>query len=196
MYCGTALSILTSGVVLLTSAAALPTAADLVPRACVTEYPSFLTSIQEASPDTAFGNTQFTIVTQNPRTGNEIDTLIKFTDIPTNAYGCQLEFFAPPGFDVRDFEGSTLLNVWATTREVLPTDTWANAPGKSYLFGSVTLRSQESEATTIVVNSLPCQPSLSFRVDIASETAFGQVLAAQVNPPRSPAGGWRITRNC
>ncbi|MCJ1255125.1 hypothetical protein MMC24_002941 [Lignoscripta atroalba] len=195
MHYPTALSILACSASLLTLTSALPTAADLVPRACATEYPSFITTIQEASPDTAYGNTQYTIAAQNANGDHEVDTLIAFTNIPANSYGCQLEFYAPAGYNIPS-TGSTLLNVWATTRDVTPTDSWNNAPGKSYLFGSVTLSSQTTSSTKLVVNNLVCAPNLSFRVEIASETAFGQVEAAQKNPPADPAAGWRITHNC
>ena len=195
MHHSTVLSLLASSLSLLSPTFALPTEAELVPRACVTEYPSFLTTIQQSSPNTIYGNTQYTIVAQNANRANEIDTLIEFTNIPAGAYGCQLEFFAPPGYTVTGI-GSTQLNVYVPTRDVQSSDSWATAPGNSYLFGTVTLSSQPNAPTKIVVNSLTCKPTLSFRVRIASDTASGRVETNQQNPPANPTAGWRITHNC
>lgn len=195
MYSSIGLSVFASSLLLITPTIALPTAAELVPRACVTEYPSFLTTVQKASPNTAFGNTQYTIVAQDANRVNEIDTEIKFTNIPAGSYGCQLEFFAPAGYTVKS-TGNTQLNIFVPTRDVQSTDTFNNAPPKKYLFGTSTLSSQANASTKIVVNSLVCNSTLSFIVQIASATAAGRVEANQQNPPTSPVAGWRITHNC
>lgn len=193
MHYSTALSILASGLFLITPTFALPTEVELVPRAGVTEYPSYLTTIQESSPNTAYGNTQYTIVAQNSGGVSRVDTLLKFTNIPANSYGCQLEFYVPAGYTIKS-TGNTQINIFVTTRDVQSTDTWNNAPGKSYLFGTITL-STVNAPRTFVVNSLVCKATLNFRISIASATAAGQVEANQQNPPTSLVAGWRIIHN-
>ncbi|KAH7377259.1 hypothetical protein BKA66DRAFT_467784 [Pyrenochaeta sp. MPI-SDFR-AT-0127] len=175
---------------LLSSTLALPTVPSALPldrRACQVSYP---TSMVESTPfHTAKTEWDFCIsYDKQVRYAN-------FNDIPSTARGaCQLEFIFPAGYDVANSQ-SRQINVWKTDRPIEEADTWDTAPEATTLFGTVTLKSNPTEETRIVVNSGECASMKHFKFTIA-DNKEGGVVYRQQYPPTGPAAGMRIVHSC
>ncbi|PSN62214.1 hypothetical protein BS50DRAFT_638775 [Corynespora cassiicola Philippines] len=193
MHLSTILS--TTALVAVASAAPTTGAAPLAPRSCSVAFPSTIVSLDQKAPTTASGKT-LKIRTSQDQGGNGREAMeIAFTDIPANAYGCQLELYLPAGTAVTN-SGSSQVNTYLLNGDISAQDTWMKAPAKGSLFGTTNVYADPKQPTKIVVNSLQCKPKLNFRVEIASQTEWGVMAFAQQNPPSTQPVGYRMTYNC
>lgn len=166
---------------------------NLVPRACTTVFPTFIDLIDQANPTTNTDGMQVTVAL-DPATGNTFtrrDALVRFDNIPAGSYACQLEAVFPAGATVTS-TGASQVNVFSLDRLAEPTDTYATAPNNVGLFGTITFASDPNTATTRVINSAACAPSLSYRLSLASDSTAGSVSFAEV----ANSQGLQITFNC
>jgi hypothetical protein len=177
-------------------ASAAPATDILAPRqGCAVEFPSTIISLDQKAPTTPSGHT-LKFRTLQSAGGNGREAMeIGFTNIPKNAYGCQLEIYLPPGTPVTN-QGSSQINTFLLNGDVSVKDTWNNAPAKGSLFGTSNVYSDPKMPTKIVVNSLQCKEKLNFRVEIASKTDYGVLAFGQQNPPSLGPVGFRLTHNC
>lgn len=179
----------------LTQVFSLPTTDTLSPRACAVEFPSALFSLDQKAPTTPSGPTlQFRTLQSQGGNGREAMEVL-FTNVPANAYGCQLEIYIPAGTPLTQTDNSQI-NTFVVDRDASAADTWANAPAKRYLLGTSNVYSDPTKPVTVVVNSFACKATLSFRVELASQTAAGSLSFGQQNPPSTQPVGFRLTHNC
>jgi hypothetical protein len=183
-------------------ASAVPTGTvDLVPRACVTEYPSLHNNIMDVYPnrsryDNLFDvNYGYTVGGFTFRT----DQLVRFDSIPDGSYGCQLEVVFPAGRLGKEIflAGKTKVNVYTVDRDVTRTDTWQYSPQPVSLFGTLDFDVDPNQPFKRVINSAVCKPSLSYRFSLESTTELGDVLYYPLQEGPGKSGiGLRITHNC
>jgi len=148
----------------------MPTAntQTLAPSRCPVAFLSTIISLDQKAPTTASGKTLKIRALQNQGgTGREAME-IGFTDIPTGAYGCQLELYLPAGTAITN-AGSSQINTYLLNSDISTQDTWMKAPTKGNLFGTTNVYSNPKQPTTIVIRSLECK-NLNLRFEIASPT--------------------------
>ena len=169
---------------------------DVGARACQTIYPSFVKPIFSWAPDYDEPNTMpmdrlFQV--QSSSSGWQQDTLVMFTGIPRNAYGCQLEYVFPNGVPVKSY-GHTQLYVYKTDRNATDQDTWRNSPKKTSQWGTA----NPAPSASGVVNSETCWERLTYRIEIGYEDKLntGQVSWYQTNGFIWPLAGWVLTHSC
>jgi hypothetical protein len=179
-------------------ASAVPTGtADIVPRACVTEYPSLHNYIQDFYPNRSYPENLFSVY-GNAGEGFKYraDELVRFDNIPSGSYGCQLEVAFPAGQEI-SLIGKTRVNVYTVDRDATATDTWQYSPQPVSLFGTLDFEVDPNQPTKRVINSAVCKPSLTYRFSLESTTELGQVLYyPRQEGPGQPGAGLRITHNC
>lgn len=163
----------------------------------VIKLPTSYQQISQSSPQEYFPQNNIFNVTQASGGINNVNTLLRFTGIPSGSYGCQLEVSFTFEYPIYS-SGSTLLNVWSLPEPISSTDTYATyfptggrgIPKGSFLFGSITLTGQKA-----VINSQVCKPSLGYLFQIASATAAGSVTFADAGNNLSGIGGFYLTYN-
>lgn len=151
---------------------------------CKISYP---TSMTEFTPyETSNSLTDFCISS---------DTRVKFVEfgaIPSDARGaCQLEFYFPAGYSVGG-SGNRQVNVWKTERAPNANDTWTSAPKTITTFGTVTLNSNPTEESRIIVNSGSCEDMKHFKVGLADTRLDSSVTYTQ----EQGVAGMRIVHSC
>lgn len=171
--------------------------AHLSPRQCAIEYPSYQGFIQKQNP-TVGANGPYVLVWKYPTNNTVIESLIQFSNIPSGAWGCQLELFFPKGYTelLGMYGGSSSLSVYKTGP--IPNGaTWNTAPPAEFLFGTVPalpVNQAINEDTKIVINSAACQPIMSYRITAPPEASFGGVEFWQDST--YPHAGFRMVHNC
>ncbi|KAJ9634941.1 hypothetical protein H2199_008805 [Coniosporium tulheliwenetii] len=193
---------------LLTLSCAAPTqAADLAPRSCATEYPSVISFLEKQDPNHAGTNGTFFITWKDPSVvsgrpipnGLSMDGLLQFDNIPRDAWGCQLQLFFPRGYwTLFGLPGGTnRFNVYRVIDPIKPGVSWNTAPKPAYLFGSTPqLKTDQTvpEDVKFVINSVKCEPTLSFRAGIPPEVERGGVEFWRESPFGN--AGFRLTHDC
>ncbi|KAH8693341.1 hypothetical protein GQ44DRAFT_159714 [Phaeosphaeriaceae sp. PMI808] len=172
----------------------------LSPRQCAIEYPSYQGFIQKENP-TVGANGPYFLVWKDPTspTGTIIESLIQFSNIPSGAWGCQLELFFPKNYPqlLGMRGGASKINVYETTGPIPNGATWNTAPQTKFLFGNtpaLPVNQLVAEDVKIVINSAVCQPTMSYRITIAPESGAGGVEFWQDNT--YPHVGFRMVHNC
>ena len=167
--------------------------AELVPRACVTEYPTLITHIFEASPDQKSPNNNYIEVAHDYATRSPAlyrrDVVVQFSNIPSGSFGCQLEAFFPAGTPISSY-GDPRVNVFAVDKPATPDDTWNTSPKPTFLFGTVAFESKPNEDVRRVINSATCQSTLTYRLSTATDQ-LGEVYFTQ-----GSSQGLRLVHNC
>jgi len=176
---------------LLATASPTPTEQNLVARACQTAWPAFA-RVEQANPNSKY-LPGFTIA-QDAGPSNKQDVFIQF-NIPSGAYGCQLQAYFPAGFSITS-SGSSQVNTYslASTIPVTPSGldvSWNSAPASVSLVGTTTFSSSPVNPTTPVINSFTCASVMAFRLSIASTSNAGSVSWAQGAP-----NGLQMVYNC
>lgn len=85
------------------------------------------------------------------------------------------------------------MNIYRLSDPIVPgITTWNTAPEPAYLFGSteVEVDGYAQEDTKIVINSVECESTLSFRVSIPPEVEKAGLWGFEENT------GFRLTHNC
>ena len=184
-----------------------PLPSIIIPRACAVERPSYISFIEKQDPNRSGINGTYFISWKDPSvvsgrpipTGLDIDAFVQFSNIPTNAWGCQLELFFPKGYwALLGLPGGiNKLNIYRVWNPVPPNVNWNTAPSPAYLFGSTSQLPADqplSQDVKIVINSATCQPTMTFRVAIPSEVNRGGVEFWRDSI--FPDAGFRLTHNC
>jgi hypothetical protein len=180
-------------------ASAVPTGTvDLVPRACVTEYPSLHNYIQDVHSNQSdtenFFGVDYGFVVEGVKSRS--DELVRFDNISSGSYGCQLEVEFPAGQEIF-LQGKTKVNVYTVDRDATETDTWQHSPQPVSLFGTLDFDVDPNQPFKRVINSAVCKPSLTYRFSLESTTELGEVLYyPRQEGPGQPGVGLRITHNC
>jgi len=171
---------------------------DVGARACQTVYPSFIKPIFSWAPDLSVPNTMtqsrlFEVQSSGPSQNWRQDSLVMFTGIPSNAYGCQLQYVFPAGFPISLY-GHTQLYVYTTDRNATDWDTWKNSPKEKSHWGTA----NPTPGGSGVVNSQVCYDRLTYRVEIGHEDKpnAGRVSFYQSNGFSWPLAGWVLTHSC
>jgi hypothetical protein len=174
-------------------AAAAP--AELDRRACVTEYPAFISHIYESSPNQP-GNIgdyyESAFVPASQGGPYRRDVIVQFENIPAGSYGCQLEAYFPAGGRVYQ-SGNSLTNVSLVDRPASRSDSWNTAPRPVSLFGTLTFTPSATEPVVQVINTSVCNSTLTYRFSIA---AFNQEAGNVYFQIANGVQGLRIRRNC
>ncbi|KAH7080136.1 hypothetical protein BKA63DRAFT_505803 [Paraphoma chrysanthemicola] len=169
---------------------ALPTSplVALDRRACGTTYPK---SMIDVAPSETAGETDWDFCVSDSR--------VRYAhfDIPSSAVGaCQLEFIFPTNYNIDNSE-SRQLNVWKVDRPFdMTTDNWSSAPQTTTLFGTVTLKSNPSGQSRIIVNSGDCKSMRDFKFTIAENSGSGAIVYKQQYPVTGAVAGMRIVHSC
>lgn len=151
----------------------------LVPRACSVIFPTFIDHIDQANPTTSTNDMNFEVaVDNNAGTFTHRDVLVRFDNIPANAGTCQLVAGFPAGSTITK-TGFTQVNAFTLNTLAQSTDTYATAPANAGYFGTITFTSDTNGPTGAVLDSEPCQASLSYRFSIASDDRAGDVSFAE-----------------
>lgn len=130
-------------------------------------------------------------------------TLVSFTGIPSDSYGCQLAMSFTYNYPIIA-PGFPLINVYAipsSAHNISSSDTYATyfpsggrglpqIPG-SYLFGSVRINGSQG-----VVNSQVCSPDLNYLFEVASDTDAGTTTFTDAGNNLSGIGGFYVTYDC
>jgi len=168
---------------------------DVGARACQTVYPSFIKPIYQWAPDYSAPNAMLwdRLFSVQSSSSDRQDSLLMFTGIPSNAYGCQLQYSFPSGFPIQLY-GHTQLYVYTTDKNATDWDTWRNAPREKSQWGTA----NPSSGGSGVVNSEQCYERLTYRIEIGHEDKPnpGQVYFYQTNGFTWPMGGWILTHSC
>ena len=172
----------------------------LSPRQCSTAYASSTQIINKGFPDQSRPD-DGTLAVWKDSNGTELNVLLQYTNIPANAWGCQLELFFPkdyPSLFPMYFEGNQLY-VYRTNGVIQPNTSWNTAPSSAYLFGVTPAGLPQVQPVQndirYIVNSAQCAPMMSFRVSIPPDTPRGGVQYFRDNPSWKNVG-FRITHNC
>jgi len=190
-------SLLLTVSVLAASTIAIPTRGQTRRSSCTTQLPTTYQQISSSQPSTSFPQGDIFLVNQTAGGSTDVDTLVHFTDIPSNSYGCELAVSFTYEYPINS-SGSTLLNVYALPHDIQPADTYTTyfpnggngAPQGSSLWGSVTLDGQKH-----VINSESCSANLSFLFEIASDQA-GSVSFRDAGDNLSGIGGFYLSYDC
>jgi hypothetical protein len=146
--------ILAATLVGLASAAPTSQSSPLHRRGCSTAYPA------------SIGFPINYEIKQDAGKTNVVAPIVTFNNIPAGSYGCQLEVNFPTGYPIRS-SGSTAVNVFTES-----------GASQGSLFGTVTFASSPVAPTKFVINSATCEPLMSYKLEIASDTLPGSVSFA------------------
>ncbi|KAF2675676.1 hypothetical protein K458DRAFT_397716 [Lentithecium fluviatile CBS 122367] len=184
-----------------------PIQPPISPRACAIEYPTYIAFLEKQDPNKVGTNGTYFISWKDPSVvsgrpipnGLDIDSFVQFSGIPSSAWGCQLEMFFPKGYwGLLGLPGGkNKLNVFRVTDPIPPHVTWNTAPKGAYLFGSTQELPTDQvlqQDTKIVINSVGCNPTMTFRVSIPEEVGRGGVEFWR--DASFPGAGFRLTHNC
>ena len=187
---------------LLALSVAAPPAQEILglrPAACSTKLPSSYQQIAQEYPKQTFPQTSSVFkVSQHSGGVKNVNTLLRFSGIPKNAYGCQLTMSFPPGYPIQN-TGSSQVNVYRLLNNINSTDTYETyypgggrgLPKDGFLFATVTILGQRA-----VLNSESCKEDLNYLFAIASETKEGGVTFFDSGTNPSGLSGFYISYNC
>ncbi len=167
-------------------------------RACTIELPASYQQISEDAPSTSFTQSHLFNVSQAQGGTSNVDTLVRFANIPSGSFGCELSVSFTFDFPISS-SGNTLLNVYSLPSDISKTDTYATyfpnggrgTPKGSFLFASIKITGQKA-----VLNSQSCKPTLNYLFQIASDTAAGAVSFVDAGNNLSGIGGFFVSHNC
>ena len=185
-----------AAIVSLVGAAAPRDQVPLEPKSCTIKLPTSYQQIVQSQPKQSFPQGNLFNVSQD--SSGAVDTLLRFTNIPSGSFGCQVAVSFTFGFPI-DSEGSTLLNVYALPNPISSSDTYATyfpdggrgTPKGSFLWATTTITGQKA-----VLNSETCKPTLGYLFQIASSTKAGSVSFRDAGNNLSGIGGFYLTYNC
>ena len=182
------------------SATAFPSKkqAALTPLSCTIQLPTSYQQIVQTSPTTSFPQNNIFNVTQAADGSANTDTLLRFAEIPSGSYGCEVAMSFTFEYPIYS-SGETQLNVYALPNDISSSDTYQTyfpdggrgTPKGSYLWATTTITGQKA-----VLNSKTCQPALGFLFQIASSTGAGAVTFTDAGDNLSGIGGFYLTHNC
>lgn len=152
----------------------------------VTRVPTSYQLISRDLPNKAFPQNRVLQVSQANGGLSNIDTLLYFDGIPPGSFGCQLAISFSPNYPLA-LSGNSQLNVFKLSRNITKSDTYSTyfpqggrgIPVGGFLFGTINPSTRKG-----IVNSGVCAPSLSFLVEIASDTAAGSVAFTDAGNPQ------------
>ncbi|KAE8372209.1 hypothetical protein BDV26DRAFT_286145 [Aspergillus bertholletiae] len=163
---------------LFSAANAVPTPAELLPRACTTVAPSYINILDAANPNTPYPGQQFTLERGgSPLSDNKI-SVVTFANLPAGATGCQLAIELPPLSKDQIAPGDIQADVRNSSPVVdSSVPTYNNPPQKgnivsTYIFpeGPTT----QSAKTILVSNT--CSTTMSWLVQLSEwQTTGGSV---------------------
>ena len=171
----------------------------LIPRQCITEYPSYQGSINKEYPSSASSNGPAFVVWKNTN-GTELQVLLQFTNIPTNSWGCQLELYFPKGYPslYPMYSEQNILYVYKVNERIEAGASWNTAPKPAYLFGNTAVGLPTTQPVQndirMIVNSAQCAAAMGFRISIPPDIPRGGVQFWRNNPWENV--GFRMTHNC
>lgn len=182
----------------LVSAATLPAQEPLLPNSCTIKLPTSYQQIVQSQSKKSFPQNNIFNVSQDNSGGSNVDTLLRFSGIPSDSYGCQLAISFTFDYPI-DSSGSTQLSVYALPNPISSSDTYATyfpnggrgTPKDSFLFATTTITGQRA-----ILNSQACRPSLGYLFQISSSTKAGSVTFVDAGNNLSGIGGFYITYNC
>jgi len=157
---------------------AIPT--FLSPRKCVSDPSTYQGSISKLEPNSPSTNGQRFLVWKDTN-GTVLESLIQFTNIPTGAWGCQLELIFSKGYPYLTgmYNGNHQLYVYRVTETIQSGASWDSAPKPTYLFGNtpgeLLVNQPIQNDMKIIINSATCAPTMGFRVALPPEAAKGGV---------------------
>ena len=194
-------SILTAGVLVALGVAAPPAQEALGPSPAIAsvKLPTSYQQINQARPKQSYPQNFVFKVSQSAGGRDNIGTLLRFTGIPTgaNVNPCALRLSFTPDYPINS-TGSTLINVFALTRNITASDTWGTyfptgqkgTPANGFLWGTTTITGGNQ-----YINSQACQSSLNYLVLLDSQSQAGEVTFVDAGNNLSGIGGFYIEYN-
>lgn len=183
-----ALSLLPAAIV------AAPSSPPLTERqtSCTTIYPEYA-RVSEARPVESY-LPGFTI-SQDAGQTNRNDMFIEF-NVPPGSYGCQLETYFPAGYPI-SASGRQDVYIYSTDRPLTRSPrgidvSWAYSPAPVSQVGTTRFESNPTTATSKVINSFACQPTMTYRLSIGRDFTD----AGSVSFNQGPEAGLRMRFNC
>lgn len=193
-------SLLVNSVLTALSFAAPPSqeALGVHPALCSTKLPTSYQQINQVLPKQSYPQNFVFKVSQSKGGLDNIGTLLRFSGIPPNSFGCTLSLSFTFDFPINN-TGSTLVNVFSLSNDIKPSDTWGTyfpdgrkgIPVGGFLFGTTRITGQKA-----VINSQVCKSSLNYLFLIASDTEAGEVAFVDAGNNLSGIGGFYIAYNC
>lgn len=170
----------------------------LAPLSCTISLPTSYQQIDQASPSEAFSQGDRFNVSQSSSGNQDVDTLLRFSNVPSGAYGCEVAMSFTFGYDI-DSSGSTQLSVYSLPADIGAEDTYATyfpnggigTPEGAYLWTTTEITGNKA-----VLNSKTCNSTMSFLFQIASSTSAGSVAFLDAGDNLSGIGGFYMTYNC
>jgi hypothetical protein len=139
---------------------------DLVPRACTTIQPSFISCLDSAHPNQANSGLHYRLSRSGgPGTNNKI-TVMRFDNIPAGSTGCMLTYAYPANKALGT--GSTQADLFGTKDPVSSVNNWNNKPVKTTQWASLQFpnyKSAQPFKTTVMSNT--CSSSMSFLLELS-----------------------------
>ena len=175
-----------------------PTPSDLVPRACTTIQPSFISYFSRDSPTTSNPDSHYVLSRTGGPNSNTYETVFRFDNIPAGSTGCQLQLQWPARAILGS--GATDTQLYGVQGQVSEATTWANPPVKGTLWASIQFPTQSSDQpykTIVQSNTCPESGSVSFLLELSDwQTGAGAVDFYQRNFYPSEAQGFTLVYDC
>lgn len=183
---------------LFSTATAVPTPAELLPRTCTTQAPSIINTLDAANPNTPYSGQQFTLQRSgSPLIDNKISVLT-FSNIPAGATGCRLEIELPKLSQGQIAPSDTQADIWSAD----PVDgssppTYNNPPHKREMVSTYIFpKGPTAKSAHTVLASNTCSTTMSWLVQLSE----WQTLAGSVNFQNSIGNGadigFTLVYNC
>ncbi|KAL2831446.1 hypothetical protein BDW59DRAFT_130976 [Aspergillus cavernicola] len=162
------------------------------PSSCTTVFPAFA-RVDQAQPVASY-LPNFKISQEAGATKKQ-DTFVEFK-VPAGSWGCTLSYYFPAGTPVNTV-GLAPVEVFSVagplSRSPRGIDiSWGYCPAPISMVGTVKFESSPSQATSRVINSFVCAPTMTYRLSISQ----GHTQKTSVGFAQSNAAGLRMTYNC
>ena len=167
--------------------------------ACTYQTATSYQQIARDAPTASFPQSRLFNVSQASGGLHNIDTLVRFSGIPSGAYGCQLSVSFSANYPINSSENAQL-NVYSLPKDISKSDTYATyfpsggrgTPSGSFLFATVTVL----PGSKAVLNSQSCAAAGRYLFQIASDTAKASVAFVSAGNSATGIDGFYLSYNC
>ncbi|KAB8278129.1 hypothetical protein BDV30DRAFT_204157 [Aspergillus minisclerotigenes] len=183
---------------LFSTAIAVPTPTELLPRACTTLAPAVINTLDAANPNTPYSGQQFTLERSgSPLIDNKISVLT-FSKIPAGATGCRLEIELPPLSDGQIAPSNTQADVWsADPGDGSSLPTYNHPPHKREMVATYIFpKGPTTKATHTVLASNTCSTTMSWLVQLSEWQSSAGSVNFQNSVGNGADIGFMLVYNC
>lgn len=185
------LSLLSLSIAAPTADASASATEDLVPRACTTIQPSFISYLDSAHPNQANSGLHYRLSPTGGSGSNKITTVMRFDSIPAGSTGCMFQYAYPANKALGT--GATQADLFGTKDPVSSANNWNNKPVKTTKWASLEFPNYKIQGPfKTVLMSNTCQESVSFLLELSD----WQQQAGNVDFYQQAGEGFEMVYNC